>query len=91
LTCTLIGVYLVQNLERNYQEYVMPVTRTASITDLRENLANVLDAPKSQPVMIVRHSKPAAYLVAPEFFVADGAVGGIGGSSRHGGGASGLS
>ena len=43
--------------------------KTASITELRENLAETIDIlEKDAAVLVVRHSKPAAYLVAPEFF-----------------------
>ena len=43
--------------------------KTASITDLRNNLAETIDTlEKERALLIVRHSKPAAYLVAHEFF-----------------------
>jgi PHD/YefM family antitoxin component YafN of YafNO toxin-antitoxin module len=43
--------------------------KTASITALRDNLAETIDTLNSETaVLVVRHSKPAAYLVAPEFF-----------------------
>ena len=43
--------------------------KTASITELRENLAETIDIlEKDSAVLVVRHSKPAAYLVSPEFF-----------------------
>lgn len=47
----------------------MIASRTTSITELRNHLADVLDSlNESGSVMIVRHSKPAAYLVSPEVF-----------------------
>jgi prevent-host-death family protein len=43
--------------------------RSASITELRTRLALFLDGlEESGPVMIVRHSKPAAYLISPSLF-----------------------
>ena len=43
--------------------------KTASITDLRDKLAETIDTlEKETAVLVVRHSKPAAYLVAPDFF-----------------------
>lgn len=45
--------------------------RTASVTDLRDKLADTLDVlDKENAVMVVRHSKPAAYLVSPRLFEA---------------------
>ena len=47
----------------------MRTTRTTSITELRDHLAVFLDSlEQNGPVMILRHSKPAAYLVPPAFF-----------------------
>ena len=44
-------------------------TRTASISELRDNLASLLDSlDQFGAVMILRHSKPAAYLVSPATF-----------------------
>lgn len=43
--------------------------KTASVTELRDKLAETiasLDAENA--VMVVRHSKPAAYLVSPRLF-----------------------
>ncbi|MBI4770344.1 MAG: type II toxin-antitoxin system Phd/YefM family antitoxin, partial [Chloroflexi bacterium] len=49
----------------------MLATRTASTTELRDNLASLLDSlEQSGSVMILRHSKPAAYLVLPALFEA---------------------
>ncbi len=43
--------------------------KTASVTELRDKLAETIDNLDSEnAVMVVRHSKPAAYLVSPEFF-----------------------
>jgi len=43
--------------------------KTASVTELRDNLAETIDSlDRENAVMVVRHSKPAAYLVAPELF-----------------------
>jgi prevent-host-death family protein len=43
--------------------------KTASVTELRDNLAETIDSlERDNAVMVVRHSKPAAYLVSPEFF-----------------------
>lgn len=49
----------------------MLMTRTTSISELRDHLAGLIDSlEQSGPVMIVRHSKPAAYLVSPIFLEA---------------------
>jgi prevent-host-death family protein len=49
----------------------MLASRTTSITELRDQLATVVDSlDESGPVMIVRHSKPAAYLISPAIFEA---------------------
>jgi prevent-host-death family protein len=43
--------------------------KTASISELRERLANYIDnLDKEGPVMVVRNSKPAGYLVAAQEF-----------------------
>jgi prevent-host-death family protein len=43
--------------------------RTTSITELRDNLSETIDAlAQDQAVMVVRRSKPAAYLVSPAMF-----------------------
>jgi prevent-host-death family protein len=43
--------------------------KTASVTDLRDNLAETIDSlEKDEAVMVLRHSKPAAYLLSPELF-----------------------
>ena len=43
--------------------------RTASVTELRDNLSETIDAlAQDQAVMVVRRSKPAAYLVSPAMF-----------------------
>ena len=43
--------------------------KTASISELRERLANYIDnLEKEGPVMVVRNSKPAGYLVAADEF-----------------------
>ena len=40
--------------------------RTSSVTELRDHLAETLDALNTESaVMVVRHSRPAAYLVSP--------------------------
>jgi prevent-host-death family protein len=45
------------------------IIRTASITELRDNLAETIDSlEEEKTVMVVRHSKPAAFLISPEFF-----------------------
>ncbi len=47
----------------------MNIIKTASITELRGKLAETIDSlAEEDAVMVVRHSKPAAYLVSPEFF-----------------------
>jgi prevent-host-death family protein len=43
--------------------------RRASVTELRDNLAKTFAAlAQDQAVMVVRRSKPAAYLVSPAMF-----------------------
>jgi len=43
--------------------------RTASITTLRENLSTLITSlTKKGPVMVLRRSEPAAYLVSTELF-----------------------
>ena len=43
--------------------------RTASVTKLRDHLAETIDAlDREGVIMVVRHSKPAAYLVSPALF-----------------------
>jgi len=43
--------------------------KTASVTELREKLAETIDSLDAEnAVMVVRHSKPAAYLVSPRLF-----------------------
>ena len=43
--------------------------RTASVTQLRDNLAETLKSLDHEPAVIVlRNSKPAAYLVSPALF-----------------------
>lgn len=43
--------------------------RTTSITEARQNLAALLDSLETNgAVLIVRHSRPAAYLVAADMF-----------------------
>ena len=43
--------------------------RTTSVTELRDRLAEVIDTLNDDTaVMVVRHSKPAAYLVSPALF-----------------------
>jgi len=43
--------------------------RTASVTELRDNLAETIKALNHESaVMVVRNSKPAAYLVSPALF-----------------------
>jgi len=45
--------------------------RTASVTELRDRLAETLDVLETEDaVMVVRHSRPAAYLVSPRIFEA---------------------
>ena len=43
--------------------------KTASVTELREKLAETIESLDTEnAVMVVRHSKPAAYLVSPRVF-----------------------
>jgi PHD/YefM family antitoxin component YafN of YafNO toxin-antitoxin module len=43
--------------------------KTASVTVLRDNLAETIDSlEKEEAIMVLRHSKPAAYLISPELF-----------------------
>ncbi len=43
--------------------------RTTSVTQLRDRLAETIDTlGDEQAVMVVRHSRPAAYLVSPQYF-----------------------
>ena len=43
--------------------------KTASVSELRDKLANYIDKLDDEgPVMVVRNSKPAGYLVAPDEF-----------------------
>ena len=43
--------------------------KTASVSELRDKLANYIDKLDDEgPVMVVRNSKPAGYLVAPKEF-----------------------
>lgn len=43
--------------------------RTTSVTELRDRLAETIDSlGKDSAVLVVRHSKPAAYLVSRELF-----------------------
>jgi len=43
--------------------------RTASVTELRDTLAETLGLLETEEaVMVLRHSKPAAYLVSPRLF-----------------------
>ena len=43
--------------------------RTVSVTELRDNLAKTIAAlAQDQALMIMRRSKPAAYLVSPAMF-----------------------
>lgn len=43
--------------------------RTTSVTELRDKLAEMIDALNGESaVMVVRHSKPAAYLISPAMF-----------------------
>ena len=37
-----------------------------SVSEARENLAGVIDAARSAPVVLERHGRPAAVLVSPE-------------------------
>jgi PHD/YefM family antitoxin component YafN of YafNO toxin-antitoxin module len=49
----------------------MNTTKMASVSSLRERLSNYIDElPEDQVLMVVRHSKPAAYLLAPEVYEA---------------------
>ncbi len=42
---------------------------TTSVTELRDRLSETIDSlTDDHAVMVVRHSKPAAYLVSPEMF-----------------------
>ncbi|MDP2966318.1 MAG: type II toxin-antitoxin system Phd/YefM family antitoxin [Pelolinea sp.] len=41
--------------------------KTASVTDLRDNLSGVFERLEDEKtLMIMKHSKPAAYLITPE-------------------------
>ena len=43
--------------------------KTASISELRDKLAETIDSLEVEnAVMVVRHSKPAAYLISPRMF-----------------------
>jgi len=43
--------------------------QTSSVTELRDKLAETIDSlGKDKAVLILRHSKPAAYLVSRELF-----------------------
>jgi PHD/YefM family antitoxin component YafN of YafNO toxin-antitoxin module len=43
--------------------------KTTSVTDLRHNLSDAIDSlGKDEALLVVRHSKSAAYLVSPEIF-----------------------
>lgn len=43
------------------------VMKTASVTDLRDNLSEVFERLEDEKtLMIMKHSKPAAYLITPE-------------------------
>lgn len=43
--------------------------RTASVTELRDNLAETINALNDESaVMVLRNSRPAAYLVSPALF-----------------------
>lgn len=43
--------------------------QTASVTELRDKLAETIDSlGEDNAILIVRHSKPAAYLVSRELF-----------------------
>ena len=43
--------------------------QTASVTELRDKLAETIDSlEEDNAILIMRHSKPAAYLVSLEFF-----------------------
>ena len=45
------------------------MTQTASVTELREKLAETIDSlGEDNAILILRHSKPAAYLVSLELF-----------------------
>lgn len=43
------------------------IMKTASVTDLRDNLSGVFERLEDEKtLMIMKHSKPAAYLITPE-------------------------
>lgn len=43
--------------------------RTASVTELRDRLAETIDGLNTDnAIMVVRYSKPAAYLISPAMF-----------------------
>ncbi len=43
--------------------------RTTSVTELRDKLAETIDAlTEDNAIMVVRHSKPAAYLISPALY-----------------------
>ncbi len=44
------------------------MTKTATVTELRANLANYLEELEQEPLLILRRGQEAAYLVDPEVF-----------------------
>lgn len=42
--------------------------RTATVTELRSELASYLDSLRDGPLLVLSHSKPAAILIEPEEF-----------------------
>ena len=42
--------------------------RTATVTELRSELASYLDSLREGPLLVLSHSKPAAILIEPEEF-----------------------
>lgn len=43
--------------------------KISSVSDLRDRLGQTIDSlDRDRAILVVRHSKPAAYLIAPELF-----------------------
>lgn len=46
------------------------VLRTATVTELRAELASYLESVSEGPLLVLSHSRPAAVLLEPELFTA---------------------
>lgn len=46
----------------------MAISKMATVTELRQNLAQFLEELESGPLMVIQRSHPAGYLVAAEEF-----------------------